>query len=48
MNFNSIFIAGGAGYVGSHLVPEFLKKGYKEFMTLCILVKIFYQKITKI
>ena len=29
MNFNSIFIAGGAGYVGSHLVPEFLKKGYK-------------------
>ena len=22
-------ITGGAGYVGSHLVPEFLNKGYK-------------------
>ena len=29
MKFNSIFIAGGAGYVGSRLVPHLLNKGYK-------------------
>ena len=29
MNFKSIFITGGAGYVGSRLVPELLNKNYK-------------------
>lgn len=29
MKFNSIFITGGAGYVGSSVVPDLLNKGYK-------------------
>ena len=29
MNFRSVFIAGGAGYVGSSLVPDLLKKNFK-------------------
>ena len=29
MNYKSVFITGGAGYVGSILVPERLKKNYK-------------------
>ncbi len=29
MKFNSIFITGGGGYVGSRLVPQLLAKGYK-------------------
>ena len=29
MNYKSVFITGGAGYVGSILVPELLKKNYK-------------------
>ena len=45
MNFRSIFITGGAGYAGSCLVPELLKKGYKLlFTTLCIIQIIFKNK----
>ena len=29
MKFKSIFITGGAGYVGSSLVPDLLEKNYK-------------------
>ena len=29
MKFKSIFVAGGAGYVGSSLIPDLLRKGYK-------------------
>ncbi len=29
MQFNHVFISGGAGYVGSALVPSLLEKGYK-------------------
>ena len=29
MNFKSVFITGGAGYVGSSLVPDLLKKNFK-------------------
>ena len=27
--FKSVFITGGAGYIGSSLVPDLLKKNYK-------------------
>ena len=29
MKFKSVFISGGAGYIGSILVPELLHKGHK-------------------
>ena len=29
MKINSVFVAGGSGYVGSRLVPQLLEEGYR-------------------
>ena len=50
MEFKKIFITGGAGYVGTCLVPNLLNKNYEVtvYDKQCIIQINIYQKKTKI